>query len=156
MPVLFILSLVLLECGETKERGGISNKMKYIGIEALKDSIESGSDEFIILDVRQVKDFNTNHIVGSYNADVHAANKEGDDETGIANLKATLKKVTGSEVGNDNDKYALVCYSGRSYVEKATDLMVEMGISADQIYTLEGGMKAWEVAGQEYTKLLID
>ena len=59
-----------------------------------------------------------------------------------------------SYYGNDGEKYALVCYSGKSYAEKATELMVGMGISEDQIYTVEGGITAWEEAGDEYTELL--
>lgn len=52
------------------------------------------------------------------------------------------------------EKYALVCYSGTFYAQKATDLLIEMGISADQIYTVADGIGAWEDGGDEYTKLL--
>lgn len=152
IPVLLILSLLLVACGQSQETG--ANPMKYIGVEDLKQSIESGSNDYVILDVRKVEDYNTSHIVGAYTADQDAANKGGDDAAGTANLKKALKEATGSEVGNSGDKYALVCYSGKSYAQKATDLMIEMGISADQIYTVEGGMKAWEDGGDAYTDLL--
>ena len=152
MSVLLILSLVLVGCGQATEE--VANPMKYIGIEDLKESIDSGSDDYIILDVRKVEDFNTSHIRGSFDADVDAANKGGDDEAGKVSLKAALQEATGSETGNSGEKYALVCYSGKSYAQKATDLMLEMGISADQIYTLEGGMTAWEEGGDEYKNLL--
>src|SRR5690606_13302692 len=144
--------LVLVACGQAEET--TANPMQYIGVEDLKASIESGSDDYIILDVRKVEDYNTSHIVGAYSADQDAANKGGDDEAGIANLKKALKEATGSEVGNAGEKYALVCYSGKSYAQKGTDLMIEMGISKDQIYTVEGGMKAWEEAGDDYKGLL--
>lgn len=149
--VFLLLSLVLVSCGKKEEEA--ANPMQYIGAEALKEAIDEGSDEYVILDVRKVEDFDTSHIVGAYDADQDAA-KEGDDESGIANLKTALNSATGSEEGKDGEKYALVCYSGKSYAQKATDLMVEMGIPADSIYTLEGGMKAWEEAGEEYTDLL--
>jgi len=158
IPILLVLSFVLVACGqagkEVTNQDQDQNPMQYIGVEDLKTSIESGSDDYIILDVRKVEDYNTSHIVGAYTADQDAANKGGDDATGTANLKKTLQEVTGSEVGNDEDKYALVCYSGKSYAQKATDLMIEMGISKDQIYTVEGGMKAWEEAGDDYKALL--
>src|SRR5699024_6282656 len=121
--------------------------MQYVGIEELKEDIESDSDEYVILDVRKAEDYDTSHIRGSYIADVDAANKGGDDETGIANLKAGLQEATGNETGNNGEKYALVCYSGKSYAEKATELMIDMGISEDQIYTVEGGIGAWEEGG---------
>ena len=150
---LLIVSLLLVACGQKPEET-TANPMQYIGIESLKESIESGSDEYIILDVRKIEDYNTSHIVGSVSGDVDAANKGGDDETGTANLKEALQKATGSETGNAEEKYALVCYSGKSYAQKATDLMLEMGISADQIYTLEGGIGAWEDGGDDYKGLL--
>ena len=154
MSVLLILSLLLVGCGQAgKQADAPTNEMKYIGVEDLKESIDSGSDDYIILDVRKAEDYNSSHIVGAYVADQDAANKGGDDEAGIANLKVALEEATGSETGNDN-KYALVCYSGKSYAQKATDLMLEMGISADQIYTVEGGMTAWEDGGEDYKGLL--
>ena len=128
--------------------------MKYIEDKELKDSIEADKDEYIILDVRKAEDYNKAHIDGSFSADQDAANKGGDDESGKANLRTALKEATGSETGNPDDKYALVCYSGKSYAQKATDLMLELGVPADNIYTLDGGMKAWEAGGDEYKNLL--
>lgn len=154
IPILLILSLLLVACGQAGKEATNQNQMQYIGVEDLKTSIESGADDYIILDVRKVEDYNTSHIVGAYTADQDAANKGGDDEAGISNLKKALQESTGSEVGNAEDKYALVCYSGKSYAQKATDLMIEMGISKDQIYTVEGGMKAWGEGGDAYKGLL--
>lgn len=153
MSVLLVLSLLLVGCGQAAEET-TTNPMQYVSVETLKEDIDTAASEYIILDVRKVEDFNISHIVGSVSGDVDAANKGGDDETGTANLKAALKEATGSETGNPGEKYALVCYSGKSYAQKATDLMVEMGISADQIYTVEGGMTAWEEGGDDYKGLL--
>ena len=153
MSVLLILSLVLVGCGQKAEEAN-ANPMKYISVEDLKGDIDSGANEYIILDVRQAKDYEESHIKGAILADQHAANKEGDDATGIANLKVALKEATGSEEGSPDVKYALVCYSGKSYAQKATDLLIEMGVSGDQIFTVEGGMKAWTEAGDDYNSLL--
>lgn len=153
LPALLILSLLLVACGQEADEGEVANEMKYVGIEDLKESIESEADDYVILDVRKAEDFDKSHIVGSFGADLDAA-KNGDNESGIKNLKEALKLATGEELGNPDDKYALICYSGKSYAQKGTDLMIEMGISADQIYTLEGGIGAWEKAGEEYKELL--
>lgn len=152
------LSLALVGCGDNTENTGTEEteqtqaEMDYIEKEELKDSV--GTEDYVILDVRKEEDYKDAHIEGAYLADQDAANKGGDDEAGIANLKTALEEATGSETGNDDEKYALVCYSGKSYAQKATDLMLEMGISQDQIYTLDGGMEAWEDGGDEYKELL--
>lgn len=164
MSTVLALSALLVACGPKVEKTSeqspeqkseqTENAMKYIEMESLKKSIESGSKEYVIIDARKVEDYNKSHIAGAYIADQDAANKGGDDAKGIENLKVALKESTGNEVGTPESKYALVCYSGKSYAQKATDLMLGMGISADQIYTLEGGMKAWESGGDEYKGLL--
>ena len=142
-----------MEKKKKETAGADSTPMQYIGAEVLKTSIESGADDYIILDVRKAEDYSTSHIAGSYGADQDAA-KDGDDKSGTANLKAALKEATGNETGNSDDKYALVCYSGKVYAQTATDLMIKMGISADNIYTLEGGIKAWNEGGDDYKGLL--
>ncbi len=153
--ILLVLSLLLAACGkkENETAGTDPAPMQYIGAEDLKASIEADSGDYIILDVRKAEDYNASHIKGSYGADQDAA-KDGDDAAGTANLKAALKEATGNETGNSGDKYALVCYSGKVYAQTATDLMIKMGISADNIYTLEGGIKAWNEGGDDYKGLL--
>ncbi|MGO1469861.1 MAG: rhodanese-like domain-containing protein [Tissierella sp.] len=153
IPILLILSLLMVACGQESESSE-TNPMEYISVDQLMDSIKDGSDEYVMLDVRKVEDYNKGHIKGSYEADVDAANKGGDDEAGIVSLKKGLLQATESETGNPDDKYVLICYSGKSYAQKATDLLIEMGLSKDQIITLEGGMSAWEEGGQEYTDLI--
>lgn len=152
MSVLVVASLLLTGCGKKEEAA--ANEMKYVSPEEVKTAVEAGSDDYVLLDVRKVEDYNTSHIKGAYDADVDAANKGGDDAAGIESLKAGLTNATGNETGNADDKYVLICYSGKSYAQKATDLLIEMGLSPDQIYTLEGGMKAWEEGGDDYKSLL--
>ena len=83
MSIVLVLSLFLVACGKADEEAS-ANPMQYVGIEELKESIESESENYIILDVRKAEDYDTSHIVGSYSADQDAA-KNGDDEDGIAN-----------------------------------------------------------------------
>lgn len=159
MSLFLILAMVLVGCGQAAPAPAApadapANEMQYVSKEDLKADIEAGSTGYIILDNRKSEDYKTSHIKGSVTADVDAANKGGDDAAGIVNLKAALTEATGKETGNPDAKYALVCYSGKSYAQKATDLLIEMGVSADNIYTLEGGIKAWEEAGDAYKGLL--
>ncbi len=171
MSIFLLLAVVLVGCGQAATETPATetpaaeapaapaesqapNEMQYVSPEDLKADIEAGSNDYIVLDVRKVADYETSHIKGAVTADVDAANKGGDDEAGIVSLKKGLTEATGSETGSADAKYALVCYSGKSYAQKATDLLIEMGVSADNIYTLEGGMKAWEGAGDDYNALL--
>lgn len=150
MSLLLMFTLLLAGCGGNEAE----NEMQFVSKETIKADMEAEDSEYLLLDVRKIEDFNESRLKNSYVADQDAANKGGDDAQGIANLKETLKEVTGSETGDEDTKYALVCYSGGSYAQKGLDLMVEMGIDKDQIYTLEGGMKEWEKGGDEYKSLI--
>ncbi len=151
--ILLILSMFLVGCGQAEEEV-VANPMNYLPIEDLQASINQGSDQYIMLDVRKVEDHNEGHIKGAYMADIDAAAKGGDDAAGTASLKKALLEATGSETGRQGDKYVLLCYSGKTYAQKGTDLLIEMGVGKDQIYTLEGGTKAWAEGGSEYTDLI--
>ncbi|SHJ58231.1 Rhodanese-related sulfurtransferase [Hathewaya proteolytica DSM 3090] len=152
MLVILSLSIVLVACGK-KEEVASNNPMEYVSIEQLKKSIDE-TKEYVILDVRKIEDYKKSHIKGAFEADVDAANKGGDDKAGIASLEDGLLEATGSKTGKADAKYALICYSGKTYAQKATDLLIGMGVSKDKIFTLKGGMKAWEAGGSEYTDLL--
>ena len=153
MSILLIAVFALVGCGKGKTEEA-ANPMQYVAPEEIKKVVEEGSDDYLVLDVRKVEDYNTSHIKGSQTADVDAANKGGDDAAGTESLKKGLTEATGNETGKEGQKIALVCYSGKSYAQKATDLMIEMGINKDDIYTLEGGMEAWEAGGDDYKGLL--
>ena len=66
-----------------------------------------------------------------------------DDETSLANLKAAVAAATGAETGNGDEKFVLICYSGKKYAEAATNLLQQMGVPAANLYTLEGGQNGW-------------
>ena len=100
-----------------------------------------GNDNVIILDVRKAADYEAGHIPGAVNADMDAA-KDGDNETGVANMKAAMQKATGTDNGGDKD-IILVCYSGNRYAQAATNILAALGANMDNVLTMEGGMKAW-------------
>lgn len=130
------------------------NQMQYIVREDLKSAIDSKNGDYILLDVRKAVDYETAHIAGAYLADVDSAVKEGKDDVGTENLKAAVLKATGKEFGGENNKYVLICYSGKAYAQKATDLLIQLGFAAERIYTLEGGNNGWSEAGDDYKKLM--
>lgn len=152
--ILVILSTLMVGCTAKEEVIEKTNTMQYVELENLKESVDSGSNEYVIIDARKTADYEESHVVGAISADQHAANKEGDDATGTANLKTALNEATGNEMGTEDSQYVIICYSGNSYAQKATDLMIEMGIVGDNIYTLKGGMKAINEASDEYKSFL--
>lgn len=140
--------------GDTTVQEEAANQMQYVTKEDLKADIDGGSNSYIILDVRKAADYDEKHIKDAFSGDVDSAISGTDDDTAAANLKAAISQATGSETGNSDSKYVLVCYSGKKYAQKSTDLMIDMGIAAGNIYTLEGGNTAWSEAGDEYVTLM--
>ena len=138
-----VLSLILTACvvdggGENGKKYGSLHKMKYVSVEELERAVNSNEEDIVILDVRQTKDFSEAHVKNAIGANLHKANKEGDIEDGKQQLESALESVDQDE----NTKYYLVCYSGVSYAQVATNIMIdELEISPDQIYTVKGGMK---------------
>lgn len=129
-----------------------NNAMQYMSKEDLKAAVESGAQNLVVLDLRKAADYAKSHVVGSFSADVDKA-KSGDNADGINNLKAALKEATGSETANADSKIVLLCYSGKSYAQKGTDLLINMGVPAANIVTLQGGYKDW--TSDDYEKLLV-
>lgn len=94
-----------------------------------------GDKTYKLLDVRKAEDFQKSHIPGAISADMDAA-KNGDMAKGVETMKNT--------VGTSTDNLVLICYSGKSYAEASTKALREMGYDMTKVYTLEGGMKAWD------------
>ena len=99
------------------------------------------SSEYVFVDLRKADDYKAGHIKGAISADMDAA-KGGDFQNGVDTMKAALKEATGSETGADK-KLVLICYSGKSYAQAGTNVLSAIGANMDNVFTLEGGMKAW-------------
>ncbi len=121
------------ETEEAKE-----NEMQFISTEDAKTAVDEHADEYVLLDLRKAEDYEADHVDGFVSADVDAA-KNGDIENGVEQLK---KATEGEDL--ENKKILLMCYSGAGYAQVGTDLLInEMGVNPENIYTVEGGMKAW-------------
>jgi rhodanese-related sulfurtransferase len=127
--------------------------MQYLSAADLKTDMESDAPAYLILDVRKAGDYAAGHIKNAVMADMDKA-KDGDNASGFANMKAALLAATGSETGQEDTQFVVICYAGRAYAQKGTDILVGMGVNPANIYTLEGGMNAWNKAGADYTALI--
>lgn len=95
----------------------------------------------MFIDLRKADDCKAGHIKGAIAADMDAC-KGGDFQNGVDTMKAALKDATGSESGADK-KLLLICYSGKTYAQAGTNVLSVIGANMDNVFTLEGGMKAW-------------
>ncbi|MDY6065584.1 MAG: rhodanese-like domain-containing protein [Finegoldia sp.] len=148
-----------------------NNEMSYMTPQEVKDSLDK-KDEFIFLDVRKAEDYGKGHVDGFSSADLDGVKDLVKDQKGdmakikeadaaafdqaVANIKAAVKEQTGAEELPTDKTYVLMCYSGKSYAQAGTDFLInELKVPADKIKTSEGGMKAWEAAGQEFTDKVV-
>ena len=120
--------------------------MQYISGKDLLAAIGSGDKNKIIIDLRKSEDAKAGAIEGSIFAPMNRAVDNNDYVDAIANLSGALYDATGSEVG-EGKELILVCYQGKKYAQAATDILNALGADMEKVYTLEGGMKAWNEAG---------
>lgn len=109
----------------------------YVSVKDLKDN----ANDYVILDARETADYWAKHIDGAVSANVASGTSKMDDT-----VKAVVDKY-----GKDK-KYAVICYSGNKYAKKASRDLRALGVPADKIFTMEGGMKAWEAANYPLVK----
>ena len=109
----------------------------YVSVKDLKDN----ANDYVILDARETADYWAKHIDGAVSANVASDTSKMDDT-----VKAVVDKY-----GKDK-KYAVICYSGNKYAKKASRDLRALGVPADKIFTMEGGMKAWEAANYPLVK----
>lgn len=121
-----------------------THAMSYISPEDTRAIVDGGNEkDYVLLDVRKAEDFEAGHTDNFSSADLDKA-KEGDAADGKANLEKAIDEQTGGE-GIGDKEVLLMCYSGKSYAQAGTDLLInELGVNPDQIKTIEGGMKAYE------------
>lgn len=149
LSLMLALMLVFTAC--TGQATATDTELQYMTAEETKQAMESGSDEYVFLDVRQAESYEEGHVEGFALADMHEANKNGDMEDG----KAKMTEALGTDAPSSDKKYVLLCYSGKSYAQAGTDVLVdELNVDPDSVYTLEGGMEAWMDAGEEYQEMV--
>lgn len=111
----------------------------YVSKEDLKADID-GKQEYKLIDSRKAADYATSHIAGAVSADMDCVVNGTDEATALANAKAA---ITGDSA---DQKYAIICYSGNRYAQKATEMLIKNGVDRANIVTLSGGMKGWTEA----------
>ena len=130
--------IIVLEGGAAGWTGFQTSSVK-ISAADLKADIDS-TQSCKLIDARKAADYATSHIVGAVSADMDCVVNGTDEATALANAKAA---ITGDSA---NQKYAIICYSGNRYAQKATEMLIKNGVDRANIVTLSGGMKGWTEA----------
>ena len=130
--------IIVLEGGAAGWTGFQTSSVK-ISAADLKADIDS-TQSYKLIDARKAADYATSHIVGAVSADMDCVVNGTDEATALANAKAA---ITGDSA---NQKYAIICYSGNRYAQKATEMLIKNGVDRANIVTLSGGMKGWTEA----------
>ena len=95
-----------------------------LGSDELKEYLDAQRDEYLLVDVREPKEYKKAHIPGA--------------------MLVRLKEVEGSMAQFDQDKDVIFyCRSGRRS-RIAASFVAEMGLSVNSIYNLKGGMLGWQ------------
>ena len=113
--------------------------MKYITPADAEANLDSS--DYVFIDLRKADDYKAGNIKGAIAGDMDAC-KGGDFQNGVDTVRAALKDATGSESGAVK-KLVLICYSGKTYAQAGTNVLSVIGANMDNVFTLEGGMKAW-------------
>jgi len=124
-----VLSSGLISCKQpAPDITAITNLNAKQGFDLIKEN--KNNPDFVILDVRTPKEFNSGHIENAANIDYKSKD-----------FKEKVDKL-------DKDKtYALYCGSGRR-AAASSDIMGELGFK--HIYDF-GGIKEWKDAGYKLT-----
>lgn len=130
--------IIVLEGGATGWTGFQTSSVKVSAAD-LKADIDS-TQSYKLIDARKAADYATGHIVGAVSADMDSVVNGTDEATALANANAA---ITGDSA---DQKYAIICYSGNRYAQKATEMLIKNGVDRANIVTLSGGMKGWREA----------
>lgn len=123
-----LVSIALPFCTLAEETTAFENAApKNIGVAEAGQLIQK--NEVVILDVRTPEEFGSGHLKGATNLDINASD--------FQEKLATLDK---------EKKYLIHCEAGGRSKRAATRMK---GLGFATVYNLEGGIKAWEAAGQK-------
>lgn len=113
-------------------------EFQYVTAADIEKAIIDADDSYVLIDARKKADYDEKHIIGTLSADMDSIVSNNDPAPATENMAALL-----ASTDVEGKKIALFCYSGKRYAAAATNVLVQAGIPAENIYTVEGGYKGW-------------
>ena len=132
LVLIMAMSMVACAAPAPEAEASADVPMQYITVAEAKELLED--DGYVFFDIRKAADSAVATIPGALAYDMDAA-KEGDAEAGKATMTAATEGV--------DKNIVLICYSGKSYAQAATNALSAIGYDMSKVYTLEGGFTAW-------------
>ena len=105
--------------------------------EVLKKELAKGeASKVTVIDVRAAEDYAKGHIPGAVSAPLKDAKADFDDAVAKANISKAVK-------ANPNKLYAVCCYTGNKYANRAKEVMTLLGMDENKHLCIDGGYAAW-------------
>ena len=95
-----------------------------------------GNANYLFLDTRKSADYQSSHIDGAVNADLEKVVTNNDYASGIEAVKPIVE--------GQSKNIVVICYTGNKYAQAATNILSQLNYDMSKVFTLDGGMKAWD------------
>jgi len=96
--------------------------------------VHDGLDNYTVLDLRKTEDYDAGHIAGAISVDLSATVEDGDISTSGAAFM---------QFASDKD-VVLVGDADNNYAQAAANALSALGYDMSTVYTMEGGIDAWQ------------
>lgn len=113
--------------------GSTAPVYNYISADDVKDNLENNV-AMVIIDITPEKDFKKGHLPGAIGTFAYPADKE--EKTDLLAPYVDQLKAT-------DDPIVIVCPGGQTGAKNTIDYYVSQGVSADNLFILEGGSNNW-------------
>lgn len=126
-----------------------SNASDLISAKWLKQN--QGSENFVIVDLRNANDYNLGHIPNAINLPYEKLVRTKGEVDGFVITPMAFKKVM--EASGINNGHQVVLYSDWSFLESMRAYWVLDFFGHDNIKVLDGGLQAWENEGNSLSQV---
>lgn len=130
---ILLVATIIAGCGTKATTNDV--EMKKISVEEAHGKL--GASDWTFVDTRKASDYEASHIENAVSLDMDVVVTGNDEATAKANAAKLIPSLNGNNL-------IIVCYSGNRYAKAATKALNENGYDMSKVWTLDGGMKAWD------------
>ena len=130
---ILLVATIIAGCGSKASTNDV--EMKKISVEEAHEKL--GASDWTFVDTRKASDYEVSHIDNAVSLDMDVVVTGNDEATAKANAAKLIPSLNGNNL-------IIVCYSGNRYAKAATKALSENNYDMSKVWTLDGGMKAWD------------